>query len=174
MATSPFLSLDIEGLDVDVNLSMDFDGRGLLWRSSVSALGHVSVVPIKHRKTMSQKSQKPRGRIMNKINTSFYYSLHHIRKIEINKWSSRLGIHTLRFLCKGIFKTRLSNDSVHFLCGTFFLQFLHKQFSYLYICTNLKQAHKLNLETPTTLTSMTWVHFLIAFHNLLFSISTIS
>ena len=174
MATSPFLSLDIEGLDVDVNLSMDFDDSGLLWRSSLSTLGYVSVVPIKHRKTMSQKCQKPRGRIMNKINTSFYYSLHHIRKIEINKWSSRLGIHTLRFLCKGIFKTRLSNDSVHFQCGTFFLQFLHKQFSYFYICTNLKQAHKLNLETPTTLTSMTRVHFLIAFHNLLFSISTIS
>ena len=175
MAASPFLSLDIDGLDVDVNLSMDFDGWGLLWISSlsVSALGHVSVVPIKHRKTTSQKRQKPRGRIMNKINTSFYYSLH-IRKIEINKWSSRLGIHTLRFLCKGIFKTRLSNDSVHFQCGTFFLQFLHKQFSYFYICTNLKQAHKLNLETPTTLTLMTRVHFLIAFHNLLFSISTIS
>ena len=116
MEASPFLSLDIDGLDVDVNLSMDFDGWGLLWISSlsVSALGHVSVVPIKHRKTTSQKRQKPRGRIMNKINTSFYYSLHYIRKIEINKWSSRLGIHTLRFLCKGIFKTRMSNDSVHF------------------------------------------------------------
>ena len=148
MATSPFLSLDIDGLDVDVNLSMDFDGKGLLWRSSllVSALSHVLVVPIKHRKTTSQKRQKPMGRIMNKINTSFYYSLH-IRKIEINKWSSRLGIHTLRFLCKGIFKTRLSSDSVHFQCGTLFLQFLHKLFSYLYICTNLKHTHKLNFET---------------------------
>ena len=71
MAASPFLSLDIDGLYVDVNLLMEFDGRGLLWRSSllVSTLGHVSVVPIKHRKTMSQKCQKPRGRIMNKINT---------------------------------------------------------------------------------------------------------
>ena len=115
MAASPFLSLDIDGLDVDVNLSMDFDGIGFLWRYSlsVSALGHVLVVPIKQRKTMSQKCRKPMGRIMNNLNTSFYYSLH-IRKIEINKWSSRLGIHTLRFLCKGIFKTRLSSDSVHF------------------------------------------------------------
>jgi len=113
MATSPFLSLDIDGLDVDVNLSMDFDGRGLLWRSLVSALGHVSVVPIKHKKTMGKKRYKPRGKFTNKINTSFYYSLH-IRKIEINKWSSILGIHTLRFLCKGIFKTRLLSDSVHF------------------------------------------------------------
>ena len=95
MAASPFLSLDIDGLDVDVNFSMDFDGRGLLWISSlsVSTLGHVSVVPIQHRKTMSKKREKPRGRIMNKINTSFYYSLH-IRKTKINKWSSRLGIHT--------------------------------------------------------------------------------
>ena len=87
MEASPFLSLDIDGLDVDVNFSMDFDVRVLLWRSSlsVSALGHASIVPIKHKKKISKKCQKPRGRIMNKINTSFTF--HH--KL------SHQAIHTL-------------------------------------------------------------------------------
>ena len=82
MEASPFLSLDIYWLDFDVNLSMDFDGKGQLWRSSllVSTLAHVLAMPIKHRKTTSQKRQKRRGINMNKINTSFYYSLH-VRKI---------------------------------------------------------------------------------------------